>query len=104
MLASEILSATLPQDADIRDTLLSELRKRFGERIVVLGGDVFVLPESENWNDIEIGEESAQILAGAGLRVGNGKVSPLSVQAQKNGFLARFWRIRRERRAARAEW
>lgn len=70
---NEILSATLPQDADIRDTLLSELRERFGERIVVLGGDVFVLPESENGNDIEIGEESAQILAGAGLRVENGE-------------------------------
>ena len=70
---SEILSATLPQDADIRDTLLSELRKRFGERLVVLNGDVFVLPESENGNDVEIGEESAQILAGAGLRVENGE-------------------------------
>lgn len=69
---SEILSATLPQDADIRDTLIAELRERFGERIVVLGGDVFVLPESES-GSVEIGEESAQILAGAGLRVEDGE-------------------------------
>lgn len=73
MLDSEILSATLPQDADIRDTLLSELRKRFGDRLVVWAGDVFVLPESGDGNDVEIGEESAQILAGAGLRVENGE-------------------------------
>ena len=69
----EILSATLPQDADIRDSLIAELRERFGERIVVLGGDVFVLPESESGNDVEIDEESAQILAGAGLRVEDGE-------------------------------
>lgn len=64
---SEILSATLPQDADIRDSLISELRERFGERLIVLNGDVFALPEAESGNDIEIDEESAQILAGAGL-------------------------------------
>lgn len=67
MFSSEILSATLPQDPDIRDTLIAELRERFGERLIVLNGDVFALPETESGNDIEIDEESAQILAGAGL-------------------------------------
>lgn len=70
---SEILSATLPQDADIRDTLVAELRERFGERLIVLNGDVFVLPESESGNAVEIDEESAQILARAGLRIENGE-------------------------------
>ena len=73
MIPGEILSATLPQGVDIRDTLLSELRKRFGERLVVWSGDVFVLPESGGGNDVEIGEESAQILAGAGLRIEDGE-------------------------------
>ena len=73
MLNSEILSATLPQDADIRDTLIAELRERFGERLVVLGGDVFVLPEAESGSAVEIDEESAQILARAGLRVEDGE-------------------------------
>lgn len=73
MLNSEILSATLPQDADIRDTLIAELRERFGERLVVIGGDVFVLPESESGSAVEIDEESAQILARAGLRVEDGE-------------------------------
>lgn len=70
---SEILSAALPQDPDIRDTLIAELRERFGERLVVLNGDVFALPETESGNDIEIDEESAQILAGAGFRVEDGE-------------------------------
>ena len=70
---SEILSATLPKDPDIRDTLIAELRERFGERLIVLNGDVFALPEAESGNDIEIDEESAQILAGAGLRVEDGE-------------------------------
>lgn len=100
----EILSATLPQDADIRDTLIAELRERFGERIVVLGGDVFVLPESESGSAVEIDEESAQILARAGLRVEDGKVSLLSGQAPKNAFLARFSPIRRVPCVARAGW
>lgn len=73
MFSSEILSATLPQDPDIRDTLIAELRERFGERLIVLNGDVFVLPESESGNDIEIDEESAQIFARAGLRVEDGE-------------------------------
>lgn len=73
MLNPEILSATLPQDPDIRDTLIAELRERFGERLIVLNGDVFVLPESESGSTVEIDEESAQILAGAGLRVEDGE-------------------------------
>lgn len=70
---SEILSATLPQDADIRDTLIAELRERFGERLAVLNDDVFLLPESERGDGIEIDEETAQILAGAGLRFEDGE-------------------------------
>ena len=70
---SEILSATLPKDPDIRDTLIAELRERFGGRLVVLNGDVFALPEAEDRSDVEIDEESAQILAGAGLRVEDGE-------------------------------
>lgn len=42
---SDILSAVLPKNTEIRKELLSALKRRFGDRLVVLKGTAFAVPK-----------------------------------------------------------
>ena len=70
---NEIQSATLPRDADIRDSLVSVLRERFGERLVVWKDDVYLLPEESGEKRVEFDAATLQILARAGLKPESGE-------------------------------